>query len=111
MTTKKVQATFTDKNDSNNLKYSLKQYEDLIVHMWRQYLDLEHDSIIPETKLIRFLRDNKILAEQKELDEMYKQCLISRKTEKIGVGSPVSFATYKRLFQKPLMLIGMENAL
>ena len=42
---------------------------------------------------------------------MFKQCLILRKTEKIGVGSPVSFATYKRLFQKPLMLIGMENAL
>jgi len=97
--------------DKKDLRYSLKQYEELIMHMWRLYLDPENKQEISEAKFFRFLRENKILTEKKQLDEMYKQCLFTKKTEEVSVETTVPFALYQRLFQKPLMLIGMENAL
>ena len=42
---------------------------------------------------------------------MYQQCLFAKKGEEISVQATVPFALYYRLFAKPLMLIGMENAL
>ena len=42
---------------------------------------------------------------------MYKQCLFAKKTEGNLMRSTVSFTMFKRLFAKPLLIIGMENAL
>ena len=42
---------------------------------------------------------------------MYKQCLFAKKGEEVSVGATVPLSLYQRLFAKPLMLIGMENAL
>ena len=42
---------------------------------------------------------------------MYKQCLFAKHREEVSVGTTVPYALYQRLFEKPLMLIGMENAL
>ena len=61
--------------DARTLRYSLKQYDDLIAHMWKQNLDPEGSHEISEGKFFRFLRENKIITEKKQLDEMYKQCL------------------------------------
>lgn len=106
-----VSVGMINKCDKKDLRYSLKQYEELIMHMWRLYLDPENKQEISEAKFFRFLRENKILTEKKQLDEMYKQCLFTKKTEEVSVETTVPFALYQRLFQKPLMLIGMENAL
>ena len=45
------------------------------------------------------------------MDEMYKQCLFARKTEEVKVTASVSYTLYIRLFAKPLLMLGMENAL
>ena len=58
-----------------NTRYSLRQYEEVIKHMWTHSIDLEHRNEVSDTKLVRFLRENKILTEKKQLDEMFKQCL------------------------------------
>ena len=42
---------------------------------------------------------------------MYKQCIFAKHREEVSVGATVPLALYLRLFEKPLMLIGMENAL
>lgn len=42
---------------------------------------------------------------------MYKQCLFTKKGEEVSVGATVSESLFQRLFYKPLMIIGMENAL
>lgn len=42
---------------------------------------------------------------------MYKQCLFAKKGEEVSVGATVPFTLYQKLFAKPLMIIGMENAL
>ena len=89
----------------------MKQYEELIYHLWKQFLDPELKHEVSEGKFFKFLRENKILTEKKQLDEMYKQCLFAKKTEEVSVGATVPFTVYQRLFAKPLMLIGMENAL
>ena len=57
------------------MRYSLKQYEELINHMWRHSLDTEQKNEVSEAKFVRFLRENKILTEKKQLDEMFKQCV------------------------------------
>ena len=57
--------------DKQNLRYSLKQYEDLMNHIWSHQLDTEGKNEIPEGKFFRFLRDQKIITEKKQLDEMY----------------------------------------
>ena len=101
-----------ENGDKNvNLRYSLKQYKDLINHIWHQQLDLDNKQEIPEGKFFKFLRDQKIITEKKQLDEMYKQCLFAKHREEVSVGATVPFALYQRLFEKPLMLIGMENSL
>lgn len=53
----------------------MKQYEGLIEYLWRVYLDPENKGEVVEQKFFIFLRNNKILTEKKQLDEMYKQCL------------------------------------
>ena len=79
--------------------------------MWRSSLDTEQKNEVSEGKFVRFLRENKILTEKKQLDEMLKQCVFQKKTEDVVIGPTISFTLYQRLFMKPLMLIGMENAL
>ena len=74
-------------------------------------MDTEGRQEIPEGKFFRFLRDHKIITEKKQLDEMYKQCLFAKKGDEVTVGATVPLSLYLRLFAKPLMLIGMENAL
>jgi len=43
-------------------------------------MDTDQKNEISENKFFRFLRDHKILAEKKQVDEMIKQCLISPNT-------------------------------
>ena len=95
----------------HSLRYSLKQYEELIAHMWRHQLDTEQKNEVSENKFVRFLRENKILTEKKQLDEMLRQCVFQKKSEELSVGSAIPFQLYQRLFMKPLMLLGLENAL
>ena len=45
------------------------------------------------------------------MDEMYKQCIFAKKTEEVNVTASVTFVLFERLFAKPLLLLGMENAL
>lgn len=45
------------------------------------------------------------------MDEMFKQCLFARKIDDVTVTNSVSFATFERLFAKPLLIIAIENAL
>ena len=69
---------------------------------------------ISDGKFFKFLRENKIVTEKKQLDEMYKQCIfVSKKDQnkRIQEGHTVSLALFQRLFEKPLLLIAMENAL
>ena len=105
---------------AKSMRYSLRQYEDLISHMWRHSLDTEQKNEVSETKFVRFLRENKILTEKKQLDEMFKQCIFQKKSEELNmgsssiaikIGSSISYTMYQRLFMRPLMLLGMENAL
>jgi len=76
------------------LAYSLKQYEDLINHMWRHNLDPEGKNEISEAKFFKFLRENKIITEKKQLDEIYKQCIFAKKGEEVSVGATVQFSLY-----------------
>ena len=95
--------------------YSLKQYQELILSIWRSHLDTENKSEISETKFFKFLRDHKIVTEKKQIDEMYKQCIFASKkenlTNKLAGSNTVTLQIYQRLFAKPLLLIAMENAL
>ena len=79
--------------------------------MWRHFLDTEMKNEVSEGKFVRFLRENKILTEKKQLDEMFKQCIFQKKSEELNMGSSISYTMYQRLFMRPLMLLGMENAL
>ena len=72
---------------------------------------MEGNQEIPEAKFFKFLRDNKILTEKKQMDEMYKQCLFAKKTDDVKVTANVSYSLFERLFAKPLLIIAMENAL
>ena len=95
---RKRNASTGQQPSKQDLRYSLKQYEDLIVHTWKTQLDTEQKQEVTEGKFFRFLRDNKILTEKKQLDEMYKQCLFIKKGEEISVSQSVSYAFYQRLF-------------
>ena len=79
--------------------------------MWRSHIDPEGKLEVAEGKVFRFLRENKILSEKKQLDEMYKQCIFAKKGEEVSVGATVQLSQFQKLFSKPLLLIGMENAL
>jgi len=76
------------------MRFSLRQYEELINHMWRHSLDTEQKNEVSEAKFVRFLRENKILTEKKQLDEMFRQCVYQKKTEELTVGSTISYAIY-----------------
>lgn len=77
------------------MRFSVKQYEELILHMWRSTnLDPEQTNEVTEGKFVRFLREKKILTEKKQLDEMYRQCLYYKKGEEPSVGATVSFGLY-----------------
>ena len=47
------------------MRYSLKQYEELISHFWKTNLDPEGKHEVPESKFFRTLKDYKILTEKK----------------------------------------------
>ena len=51
---------------------------------------MESKQEIPEAKFFKFLRENKILTEKKQMDEMYKQCLFAKKTDDVKVTANVS---------------------
>lgn len=76
------------------MRFSLRQYEELINHMWRHSLDTEQKNEITDAKLVRFLRENKILTEKKQLDEMFKQCVYQKKSEELTIGNSISFTLY-----------------
>ena len=77
-----------------SLRYSLKQYEELITYMWRHHLDTDQKNEVSENKFVRFLRENKILTEKKQLDEMINQCVFSKKSEDLSVGQAIPFLLY-----------------
>ena len=58
--------------ESAKLRFSLKQYVDLINHLWKTYLDTEHKSEVSDNKFFAFLRQNKIVNERKQMDELFK---------------------------------------
>ena len=62
--------------------------------MWRHSLDTEQKNEITDAKLVRFLRENKILTEKKQLDEMFKQCVYQKKSEELTIGNSISFTLY-----------------
>lgn len=62
--------------------------------MWRHYLDPEGKHEVAESKFFRFLRENKILSEKKQLDEMYKQCIFVKKGEDVSVDATVQLSLY-----------------
>lgn len=92
------------------LRYSLRQYDELIHHLWRA-LDPEQKQEVSERAFFSFLREKKILTEKKQVDEMLRQCLFLKKGEEATIGATVPFSLYQRLFAKPLMLLGVENVL
>ena len=64
--------------------------------------------------MFKFLRENKILSEKKQMEDMMKQCLFIQKGHEIpksSENSTIPFNIFQKLFSKPLLLIGMENAL
>lgn len=79
--------------------------------MWKLFLDTESRHEITELKLIKFLKEHKVLTEKKQLDELYKQCIFKSKTDTSVIGETLKFPIFQQLFAKPLMLIAMENAL
>ena len=94
----------------SGLRYSLRQYDELIHHLWRA-LDPEQKQEVSERAFFSFLREKKILTEKKQVDEMLRQCLFLKKGEEATIGATVPFTLYQRLFAKPLMLLGVENVL
>jgi len=62
--------------------------------MWRHQLDTEQKNEVSENKFVRFLRENKILTEKKQLDEMFKQCVYAKKGEELNVGSTIPLLLY-----------------
>lgn len=81
------------------------------MHLWRTQLDPDNRQEVSESKFFKFMRENKIVTEKKQLDDMFKQCLFVLKGTEVSVGSTIQLNMYQRLFQKPLLLIGAENAL
>jgi phage antirepressor YoqD-like protein len=59
--------------------------------MWRHNLDPEGKNEISEAKFFKFLRENKIITEKKQIDEIYKQCIFAKKGEEVSVGATVQF--------------------
>lgn len=59
-------------SDQADSRYSLRQYQELLVHIWRSQLDQENKREIHEEKFFKFLRENKIVTEKKQMDEMFK---------------------------------------
>ena len=86
---------------------------DLIKDTWRT-IDIEGKQEVSEGKIFKFLRENKILTEKKQMEDMMKQCLFLQKGHEIPKShenSMIPFNVFQKLFSKPLLLIGMENAL
>lgn len=46
-------------------RYTLTQYQDLIKYLWSKELCTEGKSEVSEAKLLKFLRDNKIVSDKK----------------------------------------------
>ena len=81
--------------DKHNLRYSLKQYEEYLHHIWVHNLDNgKGKQEAEESKFFKYLRDEKILTEKKQLDEMFKQCIFVKKGEDIEVGQTVPLTLY-----------------
>lgn len=75
-----------------NLRFSLKQYEELIMHIWRHNLDPEGKHEAAEGKFFRLLRENKILSEKKQIDEMFKQCIFAKKGEEVTIDATIQLS-------------------
>lgn len=83
----------------------------MLHNIWAEVLDTNKDGEIAETRFFKFLRTNRICQDRNLVDEMYKQVLILHKDEQAPKKGVVNKAMFFRLFEKPLMLIPMENAL
>ena len=84
---------------------------ELIKDTWRTQLDPEGKQEVSEGKFFKFLRENKILAEKKQMEDMLKQCLYLQKGHEFPRSSTIPWTLFQKIFCKPLLLIGMENAL
>jgi hypothetical protein len=89
----------------------LKSYHEMMQNIWSVELDTNKDGEITEQRFFKFLRTNRICLDRNLVDEMYKQVLILRKDEQVPKKGSVTKAIFFRLFEKPLMLIPMENAI
>ena len=71
---KKSKMSYTEMCQMFNLpaRYSLSQYDELIQHMWRTQISQDGKQEVSETKFLKFLRENNILNERKQLDEMLR---------------------------------------
>jgi hypothetical protein len=83
----------------------------MLQNIWVEELDTNRDGEITEQRFFKFLRSNRICQDRNLVEEMYKQVLILRKDEPAPKKGGVNKAMFFRLFEKPLMLIPMENAL
>ena len=92
-------------------RFALSQYMEFIKDTWRTQLDPEGKQEVSEGKFFKFLRENKILAEKKQMEDMLKQCLYLQKGHEVPRSSTVPWTLFQKMFCKPLLLIGMENAL
>ena len=71
-----AQPTQLQAPDQLNLpnRFALGQYMELIKDTWRT-IDIEGKQEVSEGKIFKFLRENKILTEKKQMEDMMKQCL------------------------------------
>ena len=77
-------------------------------------LDTENKKEITGDKFFTWLKDNKVVAEKKQVEDMLKQCLYLPKVgaeNELPKHSSVGQGFFFKLFQKPLLLIGMENGI
>jgi hypothetical protein len=61
--------------------------------------------------LVKFLRENRILQDRNLLDEFFKATLILKKDETPKIHGSLNFGQFVRIFEKPLLMIPMENAI
>lgn len=66
-----------------NDRFSLAEYKKMLNHVWFEQLDIERKGEVVEQRFFKFLRDNRICQERKQIDEMFKQMLICKKGETI----------------------------
>ena len=81
--------------------------------MWSKEVCGEGETEVSENKLLKFLKDYKIVSNEKEIDDLYKEGSFFAKGEAYPTPKKgqVTLTFFSRLFQKTLLVIAVENLL